>query len=150
MAHQRIYVWPREAGSATAQPETVLSPDLGVYPSKDTKFSSTCCECHILFWTLQLPRMILDQVPEVLGFLTLKTQILLLPCLQKDACYICVCFLTSPASQTKVSCGCIAWLYPGASRDNSQYVWKCSKECSNACWITIDKTNIHHTPRSGS
>lgn len=45
----------------------VLRPDLGGYPSKDIRFSSTCCECHILFWTLQLPRMILDRVPEVLG-----------------------------------------------------------------------------------
>ena len=71
---------PREAGSATAQQEAVLRKDLGGYPSKDTKVASTWCEYHILFWTLPLPRKILDWVPEVWGFLTLKTQILLLPC----------------------------------------------------------------------
>lgn len=38
---------PREAGSATAQPEAVLRTDLGDYPSKDTKVASTWCECHI-------------------------------------------------------------------------------------------------------
>lgn len=32
--------------------------------------------------------------PRSFGFSDPETQILLLPCLQKDACYICVCFLT--------------------------------------------------------
>lgn len=53
---------------ATAQPETVLEPHLGVYPSKDTKFSSTQAVSVTFCSDIATSKDDTDRVPEVLVF----------------------------------------------------------------------------------
>ena len=101
--------------------------------------------------------MILDWAPEALGFLTWKDGCFCCHTYWKMG-YICIYFLMSPTSQTKVPCGSIACLCPAASklefwllcwRDRAQYVWDCSVKSVvfKGCWIAADMTSIHHTPK---